>query len=77
MVTRPYFTDAGPPSFVNPTSFQILCAGQDGDWGNSDPADPNLWAGLKGFPGGQNYTPADRDNIANFSEGRTLEDHLP
>jgi hypothetical protein len=76
MVTRPYLTDAGLPSFVNPTSFQILCAGQDGEWGGIDPAS-GTFAGYKGFPGGMNYTAADRDNITNFSEGRTLEDHIP
>ena len=73
-VARPYATDTGTP--VNPTSFQILCAGQDGEWGNVDPL-TTAYAGLKGFPGGQNYTPQDRDNITNFSEGRTLEDHIP
>jgi hypothetical protein len=74
MVVRPYATDTG--TAVNPTTFQILCAGQDGLWGNVDPV-TGTYAGLKGFPGGQNYVPEDRDNITNFSEGRTLEDHIP
>lgn len=73
-VTRPYATDTA--TAMNPTSFQILCAGQDGDWGNVDPINGPVTA-VKGFPGGQNYTAGDRDNITNFSEGRTLEDHIP
>jgi prepilin-type N-terminal cleavage/methylation domain-containing protein len=73
LVARPYATDTGTP--VNPTSFQILCAGQDGDFGNADPL--GNYAGQQRFPGGLNYTPAVRDNITNFSEGRTLEDHIP
>jgi type II secretion system protein G len=73
-VVRPYATDAGTP--MNPTSFQILCAGQDGEWGNVDGAG-NYATAVKGFPGGMNYNPADMDNITNFSEGRTLEDHIP
>lgn len=73
-VTRPYATDAG--TGMNPTGFQILCAGQDGDWGNVDPINGPV-AAAKRFPGGLNYTAADRDNITNFSEGRTLEDHIP
>jgi hypothetical protein len=73
-VARPYATDTGTPT--NPTTFQILCAGQDGDFGNVDPIDGPATA-VKGFPGGQNYSPGDRDNLTNFSEGRTLEDHIP
>lgn len=75
-ITRPYATDMGLPNFVNPTSFQILCAGQDGLWGNIDETGSNATA-VKGFPGGQNYFPADRDNLTNFSGGRLLEDHIP
>jgi hypothetical protein len=74
MVVRPYATDSG--SAMNPTSFQILCAGQDGDWGNVDPIDGYATA-VKGFPGGMNYSPGDMDNITNFSEGGTLEDKIP
>ena len=74
MVTRPYATNAGTP--MNPTSFQILCAGQDGLWGNVDPVS-GAYVGIRRFPGGMNYTPEDRDNVTNFSDGKTLEDHLP
>jgi type II secretory pathway pseudopilin PulG len=79
---RPYWSDVpNPPPTptrrremfkpVNPTTFQIICAGQDGDFGYQ--ADPDV----KIFPTGDNYNPEDRDNITNFSNGRTLADNLP
>jgi type II secretion system protein G len=55
---------------VNPTTFQIICAGQDGDWGN-------LATDLKYFPTGENYDDGDKDNIGSFSSGRTLGDSIP
>jgi len=63
---------------VNPTTFQVLCAGQDGDFGLFDgnlrsPADPSV----KLFPSGLNYNQADKDNITNFSNGKTLADNAP
>jgi type II secretion system protein G len=81
-VTRPYATDVPPslpasPVPMNATSFQILCAGQDGEWGNVDPATGAAATALKFFNGGLNYLPGDRDNITNFSNGRTLEDNIP
>jgi prepilin-type N-terminal cleavage/methylation domain-containing protein len=78
MVTRPYLADTGTPSnpFMNPTSFQILCAGQDGLWGNVDPTTGNP-APPRSYPGGLNYTQDEMDNITNFTEGGTLEDKLP
>jgi hypothetical protein len=54
-----------------PTTFQIICAGQDGEFG-LDPATP----GAKFFPQGGNYSPADRDNMTSFSEGRRLQDFI-
>ncbi len=75
---RPYLSSiAASPDFVNKSTFQILCAGQDGLFGPEPPAaDLQTYPG-KSFPGGQNYTSDDRDNLTNFSEGRTLEDHIP
>jgi prepilin-type N-terminal cleavage/methylation domain-containing protein len=67
---------------VNPTSFQIICAGQDGLFGD-DPPGPPIYPGAKFFPsggwteGGRGYMPEDNDNMTNFSEGRRLEDHIP
>lgn len=79
---RPYWSDnvsiSGATLFrdrfksVNPTTFQIICAGQDGDFG-IDPSDPNV----KTFNAGLNYTEGDKDNITNFSAGKTLGDSIP
>jgi prepilin-type N-terminal cleavage/methylation domain-containing protein len=80
---RPYWSDVpNPPPTptrrremfkpVNPTTFQIICAGQDGDFGYQT-TDQDV----KIFPTGDNYNPEDRDNITNFSNGRTLADNLP
>lgn len=76
--TRPYLNSAlASPDFVNKTTFQILCAGQDGIFGpEPSAAELTAYPG-KSFPAGQNYTSDDRDNLTNFSEGRTLEDHIP
>jgi type II secretory pathway pseudopilin PulG len=94
--TRPYWseqrstttaTPTGPLTLhfkpVNPTTFQIICAGQDGDFGG-EPASAGAPAGVKFFPGGGNtggsglgYLEGDRDNLTNFTEGRRLIDHIP
>jgi hypothetical protein len=91
---RPYWsedrsTTVNPPPIprtnhfkpVNPTTFQIICAGQDGEFGIDPPTTP----GAKFFKGGGNsnsdtepgYQSGDRDNMTNFSEGRRLQDHIP
>lgn len=65
---------------VNPTGFQLIAAGLDDDFGafldsqgnpSRDPV-PN-----KVYPSGENYSRADEDNIASFSEGKTLGDASP
>ena len=56
---------------MNATTFQILCAGQDGEFVDS----PST--AVKFFPGGGGYQAADKDNLTNFSEGRRLQDHIP
>jgi prepilin-type N-terminal cleavage/methylation domain-containing protein len=62
---------------MNPTTFQILCAGQDGTFGltEEDLAGPPN-ADLKIFPTGDYYSKADRDNITSFSAGKRLEDSV-
>jgi len=67
---RPYA--ASSSSFINPTTFQIICAGQDGNFGE----DPSP-LGPKVYPSGLNYQEADNDNQTNFSEGRRLGDAIP
>lgn len=69
---RPYFANAS--AAVNPTGFQILCAGQDGEFGAVSNGSGPL---VKLYPSGENYTIEDNDNITNFSNGRRLEDNLP
>jgi hypothetical protein len=61
---------------VNPTSFQILCAGLDGDFGMYDSTATNPDTDVKIFPTAVRYNEEDNDNITNFSEGR-LEDKIP
>jgi prepilin-type N-terminal cleavage/methylation domain-containing protein len=82
--TRPYWSEIASgsaasggqqwPAYkpMNATTFQILCAGQDGEFG-SDPSTLDA----KFVPGGGNYQEGDRDNITNFSGGRRLEDMIP
>jgi len=53
--------------FVNPTTFQIIAAGQDGNFGGEGAA----------FPDGPYTIDGDKDNIANFTEGKTFEDARP
>jgi prepilin-type N-terminal cleavage/methylation domain-containing protein len=84
---RPYWTSTtnatNPGATLNrdkyqaakPTAFQVICAGQDGDFGLL-PTDIAK-AGPKVFPDGLYYNPADKDNITSFSNGRTLGDSIP
>lgn len=76
-----------PPNgaFVNPTTYQIHCAGQDGNYGAlANAVDPsnnyswvNNWQNLvKTFPNMTGVTnEEDSDNMADFTEGRKLIDH--
>jgi prepilin-type N-terminal cleavage/methylation domain-containing protein len=74
--------------YMNPTTFQILTAGQDGEWGpvsnqfnsNGYPIEdmttqPHL--GLRQFKEGIVYNDEDKDNLTNFSEGKRLGNHIP
>lgn len=80
------FSDAvsiakGQPKFMNPNTFQILCSGQDGNYGLVVTAYPaNNFAGFdwtltKRFPTMINTNEEDSDNMADFTEGRMLIDH--
>ena len=79
-------TSPQPPdsTFVNPNTFQIHSAGQDGNFGGLVTAvDNNFnwlnnWQNLvKTFPTMLNTNEEDSDNLADFTEGRTLIDHRP
>jgi prepilin-type N-terminal cleavage/methylation domain-containing protein len=52
--------------FINPQTYQIITAGQDGFFGT----------GGHPYPTGP-YPPQERDNITNFSDGSTLQDKVP
>ena len=64
---------------VNPTSYQILCAGQDGDFGLYDKTESIITPDVKQYPGGLYYSDsrADHDNITNFSNATRLQDNIP
>jgi len=65
--------------YVNPTTFQIICAGQDGEFGEAfDQFDNNnVVLQPKRFKAGINYTGEDKDNLTNFGDGKRLVDHMP
>jgi len=86
---RPYWSNtAKPPPLpasslnrdkvlpMNPTTFQIICAGPDGNFGYQPEANEPATTDAKLFPGGDHYTTGDNDNITNFSRGR-LVDEIP
>jgi prepilin-type N-terminal cleavage/methylation domain-containing protein len=64
--------------FMNPNTFQIVCSGQDGNFGAVINAFGNnvlLWNNTKMFPTMINCNEEDSDNMADFTEGRKLIDH--
>lgn len=71
---RPYVQNA--TTGVYPTTFQIICAGQDGLFGADHPTSTDK---KKYYPAGTNYHPDgdDNDNMTNFSDGKRLEDNIP
>jgi len=75
----PYKTSTKPSDgapawkFANATTYQIISAGLDDDFGAVAPGPPALY---KRFPFGDNYQLGDMDNISNFSDGKIFEDHM-
>jgi prepilin-type N-terminal cleavage/methylation domain-containing protein len=67
-MARPYTDATITGGFMNPSTFQIIAAGQDHIYG-ADNAN-------KIFPSGTNYNNGDMDNLTNFTTKR-LEDSLP
>jgi prepilin-type N-terminal cleavage/methylation domain-containing protein len=75
------FTDSGGNSLLdfssdtwaNPDSFQIISAGQDGQF--SSPFMVN--ARVRLYPTGAGYDTEDNDNVTNFSDKASLEDAKP
>lgn len=63
---------------ANQTTFQIICAGQDADFGLDTSIDADVKIAT-GVLAGTNFNPSggDKDNITNFSNGRMLGDLIP
>ncbi len=64
-IAVPYRKDNNQ-GFCSPSSFQIISAGADGDYGNSAAANPRY------YPSGTGYAPGDADNVVNFARESTL-----
>ena len=63
--------------FANRDTFQVVSAGLDTIYGGVPTLVGNQWAWVaRQFPNGLGYSPGDRDNITNFSDG-ALSDRLP
>jgi hypothetical protein len=62
---RPY-RDSQTGQWINADSFQILSPGQDGVFGSGNH-----------FPAGSDYDTHNRDDIANFSRGGTMQQAIP
>jgi len=62
---KPYKADSG--GYVNPGSFQLICAGRDGNFGAAEGS----------YPSGQGYAQGDQDNFLNTGKGGTLQDQKP
>lgn len=72
-VGRPYYLDGGSSTngpqnlYANPSTFQIISAGLDGDYGDtSASSNPSPYPS---YPSGSGYTQGDMDNLTNFSPG--------
>jgi prepilin-type N-terminal cleavage/methylation domain-containing protein len=64
-------------SMANRTTYQLISAGLDGEYGDVSGITAGDASTYKVFPFGTNYAiPADMDNIANFSDGKIFEDHM-
>jgi prepilin-type N-terminal cleavage/methylation domain-containing protein len=90
-IVRPYGADPPPENnkgtfagFVNPSSFQIISAGLDSDFGgggvmdnNTSDATANKLPVLPYYNSGTWYATGDRDNLTNFGTSNTLGDSIP
>lgn len=66
-----YQTAPNPPAsrgtYLNPDSFQILCAGADGNFNNTS-LNPNAFLWTQANP--TNLAPAGKDDLSNFTDAR-------
>jgi len=65
-----------PLTMANRTTYQLISAGLDGEYGDVSSVTAGVASTYKVFPFGTNFAIGDMDNIANFSDGKIFEDHL-
>jgi prepilin-type N-terminal cleavage/methylation domain-containing protein len=63
-------------SMANQTTYQLISAGLDGEYGDVTGITAGTASTYKVFPFGTNYAIGDMDNLANFSDGKIFEDLL-
>jgi len=77
---KPYYKTqpkmgAVPTEGINATTFQIICAGLDGEFGNGVMGKRKAFPyGVAGLP--EDCSEGDSDNITNFGDGKLLKDLL-
>jgi prepilin-type N-terminal cleavage/methylation domain-containing protein len=65
-------------TWANPETFQIIAAGQDGNFGLDFATAPaSNTSNAKGYPAGYRYVTEDNDNVSNFADKSSLEDAKP
>jgi prepilin-type N-terminal cleavage/methylation domain-containing protein len=71
-VDSPVPATAAPSTYINAKSFQLLCPGLDGKYGNYTSA---AIASCPQYPAGANYDPVNgSDDMTNFTNGGTVDD---
>ena len=61
-----------PPAFVNPQTFQLLCPGLDGIYGQTTSGSP-VGSDPPKYPSGSNYNAVTGiDDMTNFTVGATV-----
>lgn len=78
-VLYPYATkvnETAPLTMANRTTYQLISAGLDGDYGDISAITAGDADTYKVFPFGLHFQIGDMDNIANFSDGKIFEDHM-
>ena len=67
--TLPYVSSASPSTYINPSSYQLLCPGMDGNFGN--------YSSAPQYPAGANYDQKNGlDDMTNFTSGTTVQDDM-
>ncbi len=68
--TLPYVSSASTSTYINPSSYQLLCPGMDGNFGN--------YSSPPQYPAGGNYDQKNGlDDMTNFTNGTTVQDDTP